>query len=234
MLSDREPPTREANSPAQAYVYPPALVPGQGAKPATSGGDPSTLERLWNAAGNPSDPAPVSEEQIRAREASARKQGRDEGLAQGRADFEKKLVAEKQVLVQAVREFAQERETYFQRVEAEVVGLAVAIARKILHREAQVDPLLLAGVVRVGLDNIAAGTHVRLRVHPDQIHAWQGFFSQQTDLQAVPEMVGDATLGAGRCMLETELGSTDLTLETQLKEIEQGFFDLLAQRPKEP
>jgi flagellar biosynthesis/type III secretory pathway protein FliH len=35
-------------------------------------------------------------------------------------------------------------------------------------------------------------------------------------------------------MLETELGSTDLTLESQLKEIEQGFFDLLAQRPQKP
>ncbi len=74
---------------------------------------------------------------------------------------------------------------------------------------------------------------VRLRVHPDQIHAWQEFFSQQPDLRSLPELMGDATLGPGRCVLETELGSTDLTLETQLKEIEQGFFDLLAQRPKE-
>ena len=65
--------------------------------------------------------------------------------------------------------------TYFQRVEAEAVALAVAIARKILHREAQVDPLLLAGVVRVGLDNVAAGTRVRLRVHPQQVQAWKEF-----------------------------------------------------------
>jgi flagellar assembly protein FliH len=153
-------------------------------------------------------------------------------VAQSRAKFEKKLADEQQALVQAVREFARERETYFHRVEAEVVGLALAIARKILHREAQVDPLLLAGVVRVGLDNVAAGTRVRLRVSPDQIQAWQDFFSLQSDLQSLPELVGDATLGPGRCMLETELGSTDLTLETQLKEIEQGFFDLLAERPK--
>jgi flagellar assembly protein FliH len=155
-------------------------------------------------------------------------------LAQGLAEFEKKLVNEKQVLVQAIRSFASERETYFQRVEAEVVGLALAIARKILHREAQIDPLLLAGVVRVGLDNVTAGTHVRLRVHPDQIQAWRQFFSQQPDVQSPPELLGDATLQAGRCMLESELGSTDLTLETQLKEIEQGFFDLLAQRPQKP
>lgn len=135
-------------------------------------------------------------------------------------------------MVQAVRDFAKEREMYFQRVETEVVSLALAIARKILHREAQVDPLLLAGVVRVGLDNVAAGTHVRLRVHPDQIQSWKQFFSVQPDLRSTPELMGDATLQPGRCILESELGSTDLTLETQLKEIEQGFFDLLAQKPK--
>jgi flagellar assembly protein FliH len=46
--------------------------------------------------------------------------------------------------------------------------------------------------------------------------------------------MGDPSLGLGHCTLETELGSTDLTLESQLKEIEQGFFDLLAQRPQKP
>jgi flagellar assembly protein FliH len=155
-------------------------------------------------------------------------------LTQGRAEYEKKLADERQSLMETVRDFARAREAYFQRVEAEVVGLAVAIARKILHREAQVDPLLLAGVVRVGLDNVGTGTRVRLRVHPDQVLGWQEFFSQQRDLSALPELMGDSTLGPGHCILETELGSTDLTLETQLKEIEQGFFDLLAQRPPQP
>ncbi len=225
------------DSQAQAYVYPPPLVPGTGTNPPAAGGTPSTLERLWvpevKPPGAASGPPTITDEQIRAREAQARKQGRDEGMAQSQADFEKKVAAEKQSLAQTIREFARERESYFQRVEAEVVGLAAAIARKILHREAQVDPLLLAGVVRVGLDQVARGTHVRLRVHPDQIHAWRQFFAQQHDMDSPPELLGDATLGPGHCLLETDLGTTDLTLESQLKEIEQGFFDLLAQRPKE-
>jgi flagellar assembly protein FliH len=234
MSSSPNPSSNESDSQAQAYVYPPPLVPGAATKTPASGGAPSTLERLWTADAKPAGSPPVSEDQIRAREARARAEGRTEGLAQGQAEFEKKLAGEKQALAQTVREFARERETYFQHVEAEVVGLAVAIARKILHREAQVDPLLLAGVVRVGLDNVATGTRVRLRVHPDQVQAWHQFFSQQHDLQSIPELLGDPTLGPGHCMLETELGTTDLTLETQLKEIEQGFFDLLAQRPKKP
>ena len=234
MLSDPDPPTSDAGPQAQAYVYPPPLAPGTAAKASSSGGSPSILERLWTPDPNSLDPQAFGEEQIRAREARARKEGREEGVAQSRGEFEKKLAGERQALAQAAREFAKERESYFHAVEAEVVGLALAIARKILHREAQVDPLLLAGVVRVGLDNVAHGTRVRLRVHPDQIPAWQEFFSQQPDLKSLPELLGDATLGLGQCMLETELGSTDLTLESQVKEIEQGFFDLLAQRPKEP
>jgi flagellar assembly protein FliH len=229
MLSDANNLADKPDSSAQAYVYPPPLAPGTGSRPAPPGGNSSTLERLW--AQDPSSSGP-SEEQVKAREAQARKEGRDEGLAQARAEFEKRLAGDKQMLVQAVREFAHARESYFHRVEAEVVSLALAIARKILHREAQLDPLLLAGVVRVGLDKVAAGTRVRLRVHPDQTPAWKEFFAQQPDVQLRPELMGDATLGPGRCLLETELGSTDLTLETQLKEIEQGFFDLLAQKPK--
>ena len=233
MLSDSDPPSPNPELHPQVYVYPPPLAPGAVAKPPSSGGNPSILERLWVPDATSPDFQPVSEEQIRAREARARKEGREEGVAQSRGEFEKKLAVEKQALVQAVRDFIRERENYFHKVEAEVVSLALAIARKILHREAQIDPLLLAGVVRVGLDNIAAGTRVRLRVHPDQVQAWRGFFSLQPDLKSLPELMGDATLELGRCILETELGSTDLTLETQLKEIEQGFFDLLAQRPKE-
>jgi flagellar assembly protein FliH len=232
MLSNPNPTATETESPAQTYVYPPALAPDSPAKPASTHSPSSTLESLWGSEAKVPGLRSGSEEQIRAREAAARKEGREEGEAQARAEYANKSAAEREALLQALREFAHERETYFSRVEAEVVGLALGIARKILHREAQVDPLLLAGVVRVGLDKVAAGTHVRLRVHPDQIPAWQEFFAQLPDLQSVPELMGDAALGPGHCRLETELGSTDLTLETQLKEIEQGFFDLLAQRPE--
>jgi flagellar assembly protein FliH len=49
--------------------------------------------------------------------------------------------------------------------------------------------------------------------------------------QGSPELVGNPGLKRGECALETEVGSTQICLETQLKEIEQGFFDLLDQRP---
>jgi flagellar assembly protein FliH len=179
----------------------------------------------------PSRKTGFSEDEVRAKEEQARALGIREGEAQARAKFERQLAAEREALAKALEDFAREREGYFCRVEGEVVKLAVGIARKILHREVQVDPLLLAGVVRVALEKITAGTSVRLRVHPDHVYAWHDFFANQQERRPAPELLGDASLGLGQCVLETALGTTELTLEAQLAEIERGFFDLLAQRP---
>ena len=120
----------------------------------------------------------------------------------------------------------------FEKVENDVVGLALAIARKILHRESQIDPLLLTGIVRVALENVSHETRVLLRVNPQEIRFWRDYFSQTPEIHPVPELLGDASLTPGQCVLETDVGNTQISLETQLKEIEQGFLDLLQQRPR--
>jgi flagellar assembly protein FliH len=220
----------------EPFVYRAVLeAMGEGAEPDGGNGNPAApYPKADSQAGGESRLCPkttFSEDEVRAREEQARAIGIRDGEAQARSRFERELAAERQVLAKAVQDFARDRENYFSHVEAEVVKLATGIARKILHREVQVDPLLLAGVVRVALDKIAAGTSVRLRVHPDHVYAWHDFFSNQQEHRVVPELLGDATLGMGQCVLETALGTTELTLEAQLAEIERGFCDLLAQRP---
>ncbi|HTV59213.1 MAG TPA: FliH/SctL family protein [Verrucomicrobiae bacterium] len=157
--------------------------------------------------------------------------GFQEGLEKARAENEASLLLQKDAVAGALREFARERNEYFHQVEGEVVALALAIVRKILRRESQLDPLLLSGLVRVALEKMAVTRNVRLRVHPSQISVWQDFLNHAADLPLIPELMGDSTLEPNQCCLETDHGSTDLNLETQLKEIEQGLFDLLAQRP---
>jgi len=226
-------------------VVPPAIQPfvyravldamGEGAEQGSGNGDPTApgpkADPQAARESKPSQKTTFNEGELRAKEEQARAVGIREGETQARSRFEREITAERQVLAKAVQDFARDRENYFSHVEAEVVKLAIGIARKILHREVQVDPLLLAGVVRVALDKIAAGTSVRLRVHPDHVYAWHDFFSNQQEHRVVPELLGDASLGMGQCVLETALGTTELTLEAQLAEIERGFFDLLAQRP---
>jgi flagellar biosynthesis/type III secretory pathway protein FliH len=193
---------------------------------AAAGNAPAEVRAVPVAA---TDPTPDAQ-----RQASDKRfwdEGLQEGLARRQAEFAGAALQLREGVAGALRDFAHARDAYFHGVEGEVVALALAVVRKILRRESQVDPLLLSGLVRVALEKMAASQTVRMRAHPSQVGAWQEFFAQHGDVLVVPELSGDATLELDRCQLETELGVTDLSLETQLKEIELGLFDLLAQRP---
>jgi flagellar assembly protein FliH len=163
-------------------------------------------------------------------EQAARDMGRAEGEARVRALYEQQLQALRESFQKCIAEFASERAAYFEKVELEVVELALAIAHKILHREAQMDPLLLAGIVRVALEKLEVGTKVSIRVSPQQVSDWRTYFARSMDAHEVPEIVEDASLPADQCVLKTELGTTALGLEVQLKEVERGLMDLLSHR----
>jgi len=145
-------------------------------------------------------------------------------------EYEAMSARESDKIRQAIELFQGERRDYFSRVESDVVQLALAIAAKILHREAQVDPMLVAALVRVAIDKLHDGSSVSVRVSPAEAGKWRAFLANPLNGSTI-EIVEDAHLGAADCILETELGSANFSIEAQMKEVEQGFFDLLAQRP---
>jgi len=147
-----------------------------------------------------------------------------------RNEYEAKLQAARAGITAAVAAFEMQRVEYYARVEAEVVQLALAIAAKILHREAQVDPMLVAALVRITIEKMREGSSVTVRVGPGRARQWQQYFAGQPSVSRV-EVAEDANLSDHDCLLETELGVANFGLDTQLKEVEQGFFDLLALRP---
>jgi flagellar assembly protein FliH len=194
---------------------------------------PAGLANPFNGATNDSeDSSEASRNEISKREQQAWQNGLAEGRAQMRAEAEKSTTELRTTVKQALESFARERETYFGRVEEEIVRLSLSIARKILNREALIDPMLLTGLVHVALEKMDSGTQMRLRAHPSRVVGWRDHFRGMPEGKVTPEVIGDDTLSEAQCALETELGSTEISLEGHLKEIEQGFFDLLAERPR--
>ena len=170
----------------------------------------------------------VADAVVRAEERGTAR-GMERGIAQAREEAQRLFEMDRarlqgQVAVLA-GEFSVERERYFHQVEHEAVRLALAIAARILRREAQMDPLLLTGAVRVALGQLAEATAVRLRVPVVDEKLWREALALMPALPLRPKIVADARLGLGECRMETELGSADLGLRTQLAEIERGFFD---------
>jgi flagellar assembly protein FliH len=174
---------------------------------------------------------PFTKTQVAKQVKEAFGRGLAEGENRAKGAYAARLTSFQEGVRKAIEAFQTERDEYFRRIEPEVVQLALAIAKKILHRESQIDPLLLTGLVHVALEKVDAGARVRLKVHPADTQFWNEFFARSGEAIR-PELSGDPSLQSGECTLESEVGSTQISLETQLKEIEQGFFDLLEQRPR--
>lgn len=174
--------------------------------------------------------ATTLEDDQRSREAAAHNAGRLEGEAHARADFISQIDDMRHSLAGALDEFMRERHEYYQRVEREVVKLALGIARKILHRESSIDPLLLAGMVRVLLESMEQSSKLSVQVNPSEVSEFRAFFARHLpDKQ--PEVIENSEIPSGRCTVHTELGTTEVGPEIQLKEIEQGLLDLQAAKP---
>ena len=122
-------------------------------------------------------------------------------------------------------EFSLERSRYFEAVECEVVKLALAVAARILRREAHMDPLFLTGAVRVALGQLSASTQVSLRIPAPDVELWSDAMAHIPNLAVRPAVIAREEMQLGDCALETELGSVDLGVRAQLDEIESRFFD---------
>ena len=164
--------------------------------------------------------------------------GRERGLTEG-GQLEREAHAaatraaenkRKQQAVQLVDQFARARERYLQAAEKEVVKLALAVAARILRREAHMDPLLLTGAVRVALGQLTGSTEVRLQVPANELDLWKETLELLPNQAVRPQVTAGEGMQLGDCLIDTTLGSVDLGIRSQLGEIERGFFDSSARR----
>ena len=215
-------------NPIEIFVYPPSS-PGHSA-PAWNGYEDSESESApeTGSAAHPGT-SPDWEKRLAegAREAfdAGRERGREEARETGREALMSARREEERRMAAVVASFTEARERYLNAVEGEVVKLALAVAARILRREAQVDPLLLTGAVRVALGQLSATTGVRLRVPACDLDLWKEAIAHLPNLAVKPEVLAGEELRLGDCVIESNLGTVDLGIRSQLGEIERGFFD---------
>jgi len=175
---------------------------------------------------------PELEEQLAEEARRSFEVGRARGVEEGRkAERAAQAAAIEEANVQRLRRaaelietFAQQRGRYFHAAEQEVVRLALAVAARILRREAESDPLLLIGAVRAALGQIAGAAEVRLRVPAAELELWTEAIALLPHLSVRPKIVAGAGMQLGECGIEASVGSADLGLRAQLAEMERGLL----------
>jgi flagellar assembly protein FliH len=152
------------------------------------------------------------------------------GIREGEANGRRLAAAELEPLMArlcaTIEELAVMRARLRHEAEADLVKLALAIARRILRRELSVDPDALGGLVMSALDKLQGQEIVRVRVHPAQA-APVTVGLRKSPAGASVEVVSDPSREPGTIIFETARGNLDASMESQLLEIERGLADRL-------
>ncbi len=118
------------------------------------------------------------------------------------------------------------------RAEEDMVRLAVAIARRVLHREITVDGDAILGLVKAAFARIDQREIVQVRTDATLMGVMQRII-QTLDPGRKINLVMDAALRPGSLILDTSRGQLDASVETQLDEIQRGFTDFVHGRSKD-
>jgi flagellar assembly protein FliH len=114
------------------------------------------------------------------------------------------------------------------RAEEDMVRLAVAIARRVLHREIVVDGDAMLGLVKAAFGRIDQREILQIRTDATLMGTIQRIIPALDPGRRI-NLVVDAALQPGSLILETSRGQLDASVDTQLDEIQRGFTDLVNQ-----
>jgi flagellar biosynthesis/type III secretory pathway protein FliH len=194
--------------------------------------EPITDDVAETMAVEPEEPAPPAPD-FEAIRAEAWREGFQLGYDEGL-----RLAAEEQrdtgtrisALLQGV---TSDTETLVRGLETEVVELALAIAEKVIAREARIDPEIVLNVVRSALTEVHDSTELRIRVHPDDMPLletrWQEMLPRSVAERS--ELVADDLVERGGVLVETRIGYADSQLKSRLSQIVTTFQAVLDGEP---
>ena len=166
------------------------------------------------------------EGEIERRLRLASEQGRAAGEAAGEARAAQGLEPALQALSRLVQELAGTRGRVRREAERGCLELALAIARRVLHRELSTDPEAVLGLVKSAFARLNAREVHRLRVPPATASMLAGY-RERLGFPPGLEIAADPNLEAGAAVFETARGELDASTGTQLAEIERGLADRL-------
>jgi flagellar assembly protein FliH len=169
------------------------------------------------------------ERQTETRVKSAYQQGQAAGEAAASQRAAQRIEPALAALGRMTQELGGARKRFRAEAEEDTVKLAIAIARRVLHRELATDPEAILGLVIAAFQKLNARETHRLRLSPADAGMLQQY-REQLDLPPGLEILSDSTLPTGSAIFETSRGDLDASVNTQLAEIDRGFADVIRRR----
>jgi flagellar assembly protein FliH len=224
-------------SPAQAAAEPNVDLDGARAEAAqlidTAAADAEAL--LHDAKARALSLVEEANRRVAEIEAAAKRSGFDQGVSDGRAAAQ----AEMDQMLETMRgliEMARiERHKIIEGAEPEIVRLSVAIAERILTQHIALDPNTVLEMTRSAVARLVSRETVTVRVNPADIETMREHREQLMAMNDIDNLriIEDQRVDRGGVLLETDAGTIDAKVSTQLREVRRllAVDDALAVNP---
>jgi len=113
-----------------------------------------------------------------------------------------------------------ERHKIIESAESEIVRLSMGIAEQVIHRQVDFDRNVVVGMVKSAIDKLIDRESITVRVNPIDLARMQ---QHRDEILALGEtkhvrLIEDRRIGPGGVVVETESGTLDGRIETQIDE----------------
>lgn len=150
---------------------------------------------------------------------AAAKEGYSVGLEQAKDDISQ--------VKTALQDFLKAKQEVFEYIAPDILEISINIAKKIVKHEIEQDPQILLATILDVLKTISRDeARINIKVNPAEIATVKGHvpeISSALGLDAKITVIADETIDIGNCIVQTNNGIVDATLDTQLEIIKEAF-----------
>jgi flagellar assembly protein FliH len=154
-------------------------------------------------------------------ESDARAKGFEEGVGDGRAAASAEMDEMLQTMRGLVEMARVERHKIIELAEPQIVRLSVAIAERILNQHVAMDDTAVLEMTRAAITRLVNRETVTVRVNPADIETMRKHREKLMAMNDIDNMrvIEDQRVDRGGVVIETDAGTIDAKIATQLREV---------------
>ena len=154
-------------------------------------------------------------------ESDARAKGFEQGAGDGRAAAQAEMDEMLETMRGLVEMARVERHKIIETAEPEIVRLSVTIAERILNQHVALEPSAVLDMARSAITRLVNRETVTVRVNPADIETMRQHRDKLMEMNDIDNMrvIEDQRVDRGGVVIETDAGTIDAKISTQLREV---------------
>lgn len=166
----------------------------------------------------------ITEKEFQKKIDLAYQKGREEGLLDGHQEAKSEFVETFQALREMIANFEDKQRVILEHSEKTILDLIFRVIHKIVPVISAKQTDIIEVTLRKLLKSYQAAGRIKIMLNPENVETIRRIIPEiRTQLPDMKELnlVADAGIPSGGCILETDLGKIDARIETQLAELEK-------------